>query len=65
MTDNASAIDVLESRLERGWKLIDQAERESNARAVSRYTRRWLQLLEEYEDLMKTGAPEQSLSSDE
>lgn len=49
MTDNDPAIAQLESRLQRGWELIDQAERDSDQRAASRYTQRWLQLLEEYE----------------
>lgn len=65
MTDNSSAIEQLETRLERGWNLIDQAVLDADERAVSRYTSRWLQLLQEYEDLLKSGAPRRSSSAGE
>ena len=54
MTDNDPAIAQLESRLQRGWELIDQAEQSADRRAASRYTRRWLDLLDEYERLAKS-----------
>jgi hypothetical protein len=53
MSDDRAAIEQLESRLERGWELIDRAERAADERAASRYTRRWLQLLDEYERLVQ------------
>lgn len=53
MTDASTTIEQLESRLQRGWELIDEAERQSDQRAASRYTRRWLDLLSDYEELVK------------
>jgi hypothetical protein len=58
MTDNDQAIELLETRLHRGWELIDQAERAADERAVSRYTQRWLQLLDEYERVVRPRTPE-------
>jgi hypothetical protein len=52
MTEDQGAIQQLESRLQRGWELIDEAERQDDDRAVTRYTRRWLQLLADYENLI-------------
>lgn len=58
MADDHTAIQQLESRLQRGWELIDEAQRSSDERAASRYTQHWLQLLAEYEDrLEQTGHP--------
>lgn len=51
MTDGATTIEQLETRLQRGWELIDEAERQSDERAASRYTQRWLNLLADYEQL--------------
>ena len=52
MTDDRSAIEQLEARLQHGWELIDEAERKADERAASRYTQRWLQLLDDYERLL-------------
>jgi hypothetical protein len=46
-------IEQLESRLHRGWELIDEARRADDRRAVARYTQRWLVLLREYEQLFE------------
>lgn len=53
MTEQPSTIDQLESRLQRGWELIDEAESQSDQQAAARYTRRWLSLLTDYEALAR------------
>lgn len=53
MTDGPTTIEQLETRLQRGWELIDEAERQSDERAASRYTQRWLNLLTDYEELAR------------
>lgn len=53
MTDGQTTIEQLETRLQRGWELIDEAERQSDERAASRYTQRWLNLLTDYEKLAR------------
>jgi hypothetical protein len=54
-TENA-AIEQLESRLQRGWELIERAEAQNDDQAVSRYTRHWLDLLADYERLCEPAA---------
>lgn len=49
MIDDPGAIEQIEARLQRGWELIEEAQASADDQAVSRYTRYWLQLLEEYE----------------
>lgn len=53
MTEELSTIEQLESRLQHGWELIDEAERQSDQHAASRYTQRWLRLLTDYEELAR------------
>lgn len=53
MAEDQVAIEQLESRLQRGWELIDEAKQQDDERAVTRYTRRWLQLLADYENLVE------------
>ena len=62
MADNHTAIKQLENRLQRGWDLIEEAERKSDQRAASRYTQRWLSLLTEYEELAKSDSSDRDLS---
>lgn len=62
MADNGATIEQLESRLQRGWELIEEAERASDQRAVSRYTQRWLNLLSEYEVLAGRAADDRTES---
>lgn len=57
MTDDRSAIEQIEERLQRGWELIDEAERSADERAAARYTQRWLQLLADYERLVDPVEP--------
>jgi hypothetical protein len=64
MAEDQVAIQELESRLQRGWELIDEAERQDDERAVTRYTRRWLQLLADYESLAGSSGTEQSVDSE-
>ncbi len=51
MTDRPATIEQLESRLQRGWELILEAERQSDGPAADRYTQHWLRLLTDYEEL--------------
>lgn len=55
-TDNQATLEQLESRLHRGWDVIDEAMRANDERAVDRFTRRWLALLDEYERLAQPDA---------
>jgi len=64
MAEDHSTIEQLETRLQRGWELIDEAERQDDERAVTRYTRRWLQLLADYESLVGTTGTDRSDDSE-
>jgi hypothetical protein len=64
MAEDQIAIQQLESRLQRGWDLIDEAERQDDERAVIRYTRRWLQLLADYENLVDPSRSERPAGSE-
>jgi hypothetical protein len=64
MAEEHSTIEQLESRLQRGWELIDEAERQDDERAVTRYTRRWLQLLADYENLAGPTGAERSVDAE-
>lgn len=59
MTDTSAELQQLETRLRRGWDLIERAEEESNDRDVARYTRLWLQLLSDYERLAAPPEPQE------
>lgn len=57
MTTDNPTLEHLEARLHRGWDLIERAQSNDDADAVSRYTRLWMSLLADYERLAQETSP--------